>query len=430
MEKRQPRRLAGYNRAVVLDLVRRCGPITRTELASRSGLAMSSVVNVLGALRRRGLIKDVALGRSTGGRPPVLVELNASARYAIGATVRVTGVEAVLLDLTGNIVVGTSLPLQGGLSPSAVAGAVVEGVDQVLRLAAVDPGRVLGLGVGFPGPVRDGRNVLGAPWFPLWRDEPLAQEVEGLLGFPVEIENDANLAALAEYRHGIGRRTKGAGSLVYVYVDRGIGSGIVVEGKIWRGTDGVAGEVGHMIVETDGAPCACGSFGCLEASASIASVIRRALETTRAGGAGPLSSAEASAVSYPAVLEAIAAGDAVASSALDEALGYLSIGLANIDRQLRPACIVLGGEMFADQHEVFERLVEIRRRRQPFFGVEPAPVLLGELGSQAVCIGAATLVLEAFFGTPEHVISAERRTGNTEPAFERTPVWPHQELRC
>ncbi|MGI8549853.1 MAG: ROK family protein [Dehalococcoidia bacterium] len=426
--RQQPARLAQYNRAVILDIVRRSGPLSRAELAERSGLAASSVLNVVSSLAQRGLVRTVAIGPSTGGRPPALVELNAAARYAIGANIRITGVEAVLLDLAGDIVAETDSPLRGGLGVQSVVTALLDAVDQVLRLGQVDPRRVLGVGVGCPGLVMDGRTVLGAPSLPFWQHVPLARYLEDQLKLPVTLENDANLGALAEYRRGIGRAHTGDGSMVYVYVDHGIGAGFVLHDRLWRGTDGIAGEFGHTLIDINGPACVCGSHGCLEAVASVAAILRRS--TTAANlGFGPSPAGRAGgAVSIAAVLDAVEDGDPIATASLNEALAYLAAAIVNLDRQLRPGTIVVGGELFSHRHEVFQRLQEAVAGRPQLYDAPAPRLVLGELGAGAAAVGAGALVLEDFFGAPEDVISADRAASEMEPVFEQLLVLSDAEV--
>jgi predicted NBD/HSP70 family sugar kinase len=395
-------------------------------LAERSGLAVSSVLNVLGSLSRRGLVREVGLGPSTGGRPPTLIELNPDAHFVIGVNVRPAYVEAVLMDLVGSIRSETVLPIQGGRDSIAVGDTVVEAANQVIRLAEVDAARVLGVGVGCPGPVSNGRIVVGVPAFP-WRLEPLADQLERSLGLPVVLENDANCGALAEFRHGAGRFREGLDSMVYLYVDHGIGVGIVIDGNLYRGSDGTAGEIGHTVVDVDGPLCLCGNYGCLEAMASVESVVRRTIAASKLGGSTDLAEragGDWESVSFEAVMEAVDAQDAIATGALDEALAYLAIGVTNLSRQFRPGMIVLGGYLFERGSGIEDRLRAAIERRPALFGMTPVQVHGGQLGGKACCIGAGTIILENFFGVAQQVISPTTLSQLPQPSFEHTLVWP------
>ncbi len=413
----------------MLDLIRRLGPTSKSELAERSGLAVSSVLNILASLSRRGLIREVGFGPSTGGRPPTLIELDPDAHFAIGVNIRPTHVEAVLIDLVGDIRSETMLPAQGGHDPESVAGTVVEAVGQVIRFGRVDLARVLGVAVGCPGPVTGGRTVVGTPGLLGWEGVQLADRLEQLLGLPVMLENDANLGALGEYRHGAWAKQEQHGSLVYLYADHGVGSGIVIDGSLYRGVDGAAGEIGHTVIDVDGPACVCGSYGCLEAVASVGAIIRRTIAASKLGGTTSLVEdlgGDWDAVSFEAVMEAVDRQDPIATTAVDEAVAYLAICVSNLCRQFRPDIIVVGGQLFEHGGTTFDRLKAALQRRPAFFGMTMVPVVLGDLGARAACVGAATLVLENFFGVAHQVMTSEPLPQTPQPAFEHPLVWPEQ----
>lgn len=411
MKSQQLTRVARYNRAVVLDLVRRFGPIPKTDLADRSGLAASSVLNIISSLSRQGLVRTVGFGPSTGGRPPALIELNPEARYAAGVNIHSAGVEAVLLNLAGDIVGRTGLPVQNGPGAESVADTAVEAVEQVLRLAHVDPGRILGAGIGVADP-----DV----------DPSLPARLERKLGLPVALDRSANLCALAEYRHGVGKDSP-RDTLAYVYADEAVSVGLIVDGKLFRGRNGQAGDLGHTVVDVNGPLCRCGSYGCLDTLASIRSIIRRVVSNGKLMGAPDLHpgfTGDWDAVSFAAVTQALERGDAVVETIFNQSIAYLSLGITNLIRLLQPQRVVVGGQLFDQTDSPFGRLKSALGARS--LDGAGCRVLRGEFGSVAAPLGAATLVLEDFFGIPEYVMSAETPPPSGEPSFEDTLVWPEQ----
>lgn len=411
MKGQQPSRVARYNRAVVLDLVRRFGPVSKTELAERSGLAVSSVLNVISSLSQQGLVRTVGFGPSTGGRPPALIELNPEARYAAGVNIHSAGVEAVLVNLAGDIVGRTTLPIQGAPGRENVVDTAVEAVEQVLRLAHVDPGRILGAGVGIA--------EAGG-------DAALCKRLERRLGLPISVDRSANLCALAEYRHGVGKNAP-HDTLIYVYADECIADGMIVEGTVFRGAHGGSGNLGHMVVDLNGPSCSCGSYGCLDTLASVRSIIRRVISHGKLTGESELgwgATGDWDAVSFAAIAQALERGDRVVGAILDQSLAYLSLGVANLISILQPARIVMGGRLFDEMpsaHDGFMRSLEARQ-----FTGNGSCVAQGEFGSVAAPLGAATLVLEDFFGVPEQVMSMEPLSESAEPSFDAPLVWPLQ----
>jgi hypothetical protein len=214
---------------------------------------------------------------------------------------------------------------------------------------------------------------------------------------------------------------------VYLYVDHGVGSGIVIDGRLYRGVDGTAGEIGHTIIDVDGPSCVCGSYGCLEAVASVGAIIRRTVAASKLGGTMSLVEelgGDWDAVSFEAVMEAVDRQDPLATAALDEAISYLAVGVNNVCRQFRPDIMVVGGQLFEHGGTTFDRLKAALDRRTAFYGIEMSPVVLGDLGARAACVGAATLVLENFFGVAHQVMTSEPLSQVPQPAFEHPLVWP------
>jgi predicted NBD/HSP70 family sugar kinase len=423
----QPARLARYNRAIILDLIRRFAPIARPELAERSGLAPSSVTNVVATLEQGGIVRTTGQATPARGRPARMLELNPEARYALGVNVRVTGVEAVLLNLVGNEVASTALPLQGGSDPDSAVQTVVEAVEQVVQISHVDLARVLSVGVGCPGPVIDETSVLTAPGLPHWRDVPLASQLEHRLGLPVRLESHANLGALAEFRFGIGSRNDGCDPLLYLYADHSVSTGMIINGKLFRSFDGLAGQLGHTVIDVNGPQCPCGSYGCLDVLASVGSIVRRVIVATRLGGdttVGDRLAGDRNAVTYAAIRDAVDTGDRLSGAMVGEAIGYLSIGVANTLRQFRPRVLVLGGQLFEHGDREFELLQRSLAGRLDLFGAPPTSVVRSELGPHGPPRGAGLLVLEGFFGVPEQVLASEPSVQVPVPSFEQTPVWP------
>jgi glucokinase len=213
-------------------------------------------------------------------------------------------------------------------------------------LLAQTPGRLVAVGVSFGGPVDAGGGLVRlSHHVPGWENTPLREQLEAEFGAPVSVDNDANVAALGEWRFGAGQ---GCDSMLYVTVSTGIGGGWVLNGRIWGGADGMAGEIGHMLVHPGGAACDCGKAGCLEAEAcgrAIARAARERLTAEPETGAMLRALADGDAEAVTAVQVAIAAttGDVLALSVLDQAAQMLGTGLAAAINLMNPEMIVLGG---------------------------------------------------------------------------------------
>lgn len=267
-------------------------------------------------------------------------------------------------------------------------------------LLAQNPGRLVAIGVSFGGPVDASRGLVRlSHHVPGWEETPLAARLQAELGAPAAVDNDANVAALGEYTFGAGR---GCASLLYVTVSTGIGGGWVLGGRIWSGADGMAGEIGHIVVRPGGAPCVCGKAGCLEAEAcgwGIAAKARARLTDAgrrmRHAGARLLSLAggRPEAITAQMVAQAAAEGDSLAQALLAGAAEALGIGLGGAINLMNPAQIVLGGGVTKSGERWWQIVRETARRHAlPQMRVEIAPAALGD---DAPLWGAAALAQSA-----------------------------------
>jgi glucokinase len=247
------------------------------------------------------------------------------------------------------------------------------------------------IGIGCAGPVdRQAGLILNPPNLPGWVRVPLVERIEKALGRPAVLENDANAAALGEFRYGAG---KGASSLVYLTVSTGIGGGIILDGKIWHGVKDGAGEVGHMTLLPDGPLCGCGNRGCLEALASGPAIARRAREALATGRPSRLR--EAGDFTAADVVRLAQEGDALAAEVWDEAVRYLGLGVAAIVTILAPQRVVIGGGVAKAGDFLFEPLRREVRRRVKLVPVESVPILPAALGPDVGILGAAAVALES-----------------------------------
>jgi glucokinase len=286
-----------------------------------------------------------------------------------------TELRAALVDGSGRILATQATATDAAGGPDAVIGQMVELVE---RVRGDEP--VTRLGLAAPGPLDpDAGVVLAAPMLAGWRDVPLVAALRDRLGLDVVLENDANAAALGEWRFGAGRGTR---SMVFVTVSTGIGGGVVVDGHLLHGRRGMAAEVGHMSV-TQGVACVCGGVGCWEAVASGTALARAAAATLAADG-GPATGRQVEA--------AARRGESAALALLDAEADWLGIGIANLLHLYSPERVVLGGGVMACFDLLRERMAAmVRARAMPAY--RDVPVVLAELGGRAGLIGAASLVL-------------------------------------
>jgi glucokinase len=302
-----------------------------------------------------------------------------------------TKLAAGIVDPEGRILARGEVPTQAAEGLEPVLGRIVGLGRDLLSSPAAAKAGVERIGVGCAGPVDlQAGLVFNPPNLPGWIRVPLVERIQQALGLPTVLENDANAAALGEYRYGAGM---GARSIVYMTVSTGIGGGIVLDGKVWHGLKDAAGEVGHMTVCPDGPVCGCGNRGCLEAMASGPNIARRAQEAIVAGRATGLSQ-----MIHPTsadVVRLAKEGDAVAHEVWANAVRYLGIGVAAVITILAPERVIIGGGVSRAGDFLFEPLRAEVRRRVKLVPVESVPILPATLGPDVGILGAAAIALDA-----------------------------------
>jgi glucokinase len=302
-----------------------------------------------------------------------------------------TKLAAGVVDTDGRMLVRGEVPTLAGEGLEPVLGRIVGLGRELLSRPEVAHVRVHRIGVGCAGPVDIKAGlVFRPPNLPGWTRVPLTDHIQRSLGLPTVLENDANAAALGEFRYGAG---KGAGSIVYMTVSTGIGGGIILDGKVWHGLKDAAGEVGHMTVCPDGPVCGCGNRGCLEAMSSGPSIARRAREAVAAGRQTRLS--EISKPTSADVVRLAQEGDPVAGEVWAEAVKYLGIGVAAVITILAPERVVIGGGVTMAGDALFQPLREQARQRVKLVPVESVPILPAALGPDVGILGAAAVALDA-----------------------------------
>ena len=310
-------------------------------------------------------------------------------RTALAIDLGGTELRAALVTESGEAVAIAATPTDARSGPEAVIAQMVGLVGKV-RAEAPDA-RPIGLGVGAPGPLDPKAGiVVDAPTLAGWQNVPLVEILSERLGLAVKLENDANAAALGEWRFGAGQGTQ---SMVFVTVSTGIGGGVIVDGNLLHGRRGLAGEIGHMAVSDQPVRCACGATGCWEALASGTALAREAAQRVRSGGAPALAALAGDApVTARHVGEAARAGDADALGLIDTEARWLGIGLTNLLHLYSPERLILGGGVGSLLPLMQATIGQtIRERAMPAF--RDVPVVATALGSRAGLVGAASLML-------------------------------------
>jgi predicted NBD/HSP70 family sugar kinase len=389
-----PTVLRRSNLGVVLRHIASAGPISRARVAADTGLNKSTVSSLVAELDELGLVREGAdHGRAPAvGRPATPIVITGTT-VALGLEIAVDGLVAGVEDLTGAVRFETRRTrMLEEDAPLRVLDDLAALAREAFARAQIDELRVVGVGVAVPGLVDVGlRRLLRAPNLG-WTQIAIGAELESRLGLPsgvVAVGNEANLAALAELWDGVARDLS---SFIHVTGQVGVGAGIVIDGELYRGSRGFAGELGHMTVRPDGAPCACGARGCLETVAGLEAIRRRA-GMDKPEGAGEYETAELLA-------QRAAAHDEASIRAIDEAAEALGIALSSAINLLDLEALVLGGSYTPLCPWLVPRVRDALSTRVLASTWSEFDVRGSVLGVQAPVRGAAAIHLRAVLNRP------------------------------
>jgi glucokinase-like ROK family protein len=384
-----------YHRALILELVRTSGPISKSELARLSQLRLSTVLEIVDDLVAEGLIEQRGTGLSTGGRPPVLYGLRPRARCAIGINVGTRDLTLVVVDLNATVESRIKVPSEMAKGRGRLFVRVREALSQLFSALPGSFGEVVGIGLALPAPVLSSKGTaFSPPSYPGWGELDIGNLVEAEFGLPVLLDNDANAAALGEHLYGAGR---GKRNMCYIIAHRGIGGAVIVDGVLHRGAQGGAGEIGHTVIDLDGPRCGCGGYGCLEAFAGRAAIARRASQALKRAGGGKICGRGPDELITEDVIEAALEGDEVARRVLEETGEYLGIGISNLVNSFDPELVVVGGSTMRAGSLILDPAIKVVRRRALPEMAEGVSIVAGKLGEDAGAVGAASLVLRRMF---------------------------------
>lgn len=363
----------------VLELIREHGALTRADVLDLTGLSRMTVASRVDALLHAGLIVERGMERVTGGRPSKRLEFNPSYAGVVTATVDTTRTTVSLTDLGGDVLDEQDIDVAVADGPDHTLNVITERALVLMRGGTVP--RIAAIGISVPGPVdpETGRPSQ-PPIMPGWDAYPIPDHLGDALGIPVLVANDADAAALGEQRHA----HPASRSLCFVKVSSGIGTGIVIGGEVYRGTDGGAGDIGHVkIAGHDDLVCQCGARGCLAAVASGGTIARTLTELGKPAASGS------------DVHTYLAAGDVDAARLTQEAGRVIGTVVATVVSLLNPGEVVLGGMLASPQllSGVRETLYPLSLPR----ATRHLTVSLSTLGSRAATVGLAALVVDREF---------------------------------
>ena len=382
-----------HNKVLLLNNIRFTPEgISRAGLARKMGLSRTAVSSIVNDLLSVGVIREAEDSPSTGGRRAVLLEINPQSGYILGVDVGATHLGLVLADFSARVVVEQEYPFDVSRGPEFC----LQEVDRNLRIFLSEAGfsldDVAAIGVGVPGPVvAETGGVIAPPIMPGWDKFPIQAYLEDLWGHPITLNNDAELGALGEWAYGAGRFED---NLLYIKVGYGIGAGLLLNGQIYSGATGSAGEIGHITILEDGPMCTCGNRGCLEALAGGRAIAEQAQRAVKAGKRTRLAAIQPiERITALDVAQEARKGDLVAQEIIADAGRYLGIAIANLINIINPGMIVIGGGISQVGDLFLEPIRRYATSRSLLASARTVRITAAVLGRRSSSMGAVVQAL-------------------------------------
>ncbi len=383
--------------AAIFQIIKDGGPFSRAEIVRQTGLSKSTVSMHVEKLLKMGLVAEEQSQRSGLGRKGLELKFAADAGMIIGVDLGATGIDVGLCNLEAQVIASRSAELSVLSGPESVMERVCQLIDQLLAAAPRDPAKLFGIGMGVPGPVEfDTGMPVSPPIMPGWHRYPVRAVLEARYHCPAYIDNDVNVMALGEKHSGLG---KAVDNFIFVKIGTGIGAGIFCNGRLHRGTQGCAGDIGHVGVDAVATPCPCGNRGCLESVAAGPAIARMAREAAENGQSELLAARlrEKGGLTAADVGDLASRGDLVCMAIIQRSGKTIGQVLAKLVNFFNPALIIIGGNvanlggrfLAAIQEKIYQRSLPLATR-----DLEIKRSLLRE---RAGMIGAAAMALEEIF---------------------------------
>ena len=388
------------NTSTVMDAIRLYAPISRAEIAVRTGLNRSTVSLIANELIDRGFLNETIRKDPRIGRPGMLLQFNPAGGFAIGVEIGVDFLSVLLTDFTAKLLWQRRESVQPGADRLAIMEAAENLIEQAIDFGQSAGLRSLGIGVGVPGLVDERMGKLVFAPNLKWSDIPIRLIWMSRFHIPIYVDNEANIAAMGEYFYGAAHDVK---DFIYLKTGVGLGAGVMIGGKLFKGAHGFAGEVGHTTLYAGGATCGCGRQGCWETYVSTAAILASArgrIERGEAAGLYELAGCDIERLTFELLVKAAAAGDSAAIETFEETAVHLGIGITNLVNMFNPELVVIGGALTACSRWMIPTIERI-------LGSNALPPLRGRIrvevspqGENACVLGAVASVLDNVLHEP------------------------------
>jgi glucokinase-like ROK family protein len=375
------------NKRVIIDMIRFTpGGISRAELARQMNLTRSAVSSIIDDLKEMRLVDEIETGPASGGRRPILLAINPLFGYIVGIDMGATHLGIVVTDYSAHVLEELEFPFSVTDGPNNCLTQIDGYVHDLLSKLRIDINQISAIGMDVPGSiVAEVGGGSSLPIMPGWGNYPIRKHLEELWQVPVTIGNDAELGALGEWAYGAGR---GERNLAYIKVGTEVGAGLLLDGHIYRGTTGSAGEIGHITIQENGPLCKCGNHGCLEAMAGGQAIARKGREAIESGKRTQLSAIAPEKIRAIDVAAAAQKGDLVAQQIITDAGVHLGIAIASLVNLFNPSMVVIGGGVSQSGDLLLEPIRKTVMERSLYSAAKVVRITSAVLGRRAPSIGA------------------------------------------
>ena len=379
--------LRDQNLALLLRKIWLGHETTRANLSRETGLSRSAVSTLVDLLLEMDLVEERGEGVSTGGRKPTVVKFNYQSKYVLGIDIGASHLGILVTDLQGQSIIWLKKNFNVRDEPLTAIELLKQMIVEALQKANITYDDFLGIGIAVPSPVSPQKtNFLSPIFMPAWRDIDLVKALDLPPKLPLIIDNDANMGALAETWWGAGQ---GCTHLAFIKLGTGVGAGFVIDGRIFRGHGGSAGELGHIVIDPDGPLCVCGLQGCLATFVGTKALLKQAQDQGYQGQ--PLLSE---------FLVALQEGDLSTRATISKVAYQLGLAVSGLMNMMNPERVILGGDLSLAGDALLHPLRECIQSRSLWSALSGSRILTSSLGETAIAQGAITSILQLALTQP------------------------------
>ncbi|MFW5981555.1 MAG: ROK family protein [bacterium] len=367
------------NKASIFSLIHKYGPISRKELAANTDYSKATITNHVNRLLENDYLIETDKGHSTGGRKPVYLVVNPDKAYIFVLSIEVKNIELVLFDLDFEIVARRNFDIK--FKPEEIMNEINNEIVNILLKQGISENRIIGIGVSVPGIVnRNDQSLVFAPNLG-WKDIKIADIIKAKFKFPIIIENEANAAALGEKEFG----DYESDNLIYVSINEGVGCGIIIDDRLYRGSSGNAGEFGHIIIDNDGLNCHCGKNGCWETNSSENFIINTVNDSLN------------KSLKINEIYQEAQNENEEIIKILNQTGENIGLGLVNIINSLSPKKLIIGGNITKVKDFISDDIMKVVTEKTLSASLDKTDIEFSKEVNNPIIYGMAQLIFNKYF---------------------------------